>query len=577
MDSEGNLFAFYGYRDSVLVVPEAEVGAVLELENEGYTFGAATIGDDNYLYVVWGMTIYDDEIDDSLDVENVQICKYDKNGSLIEVLGLPVQTTRAQFPFRSGNANIVYQAGYLCVLFDTRWMESSDGIQHQGCEFVGIDADTMTVVNSSTNQGSHSFGVSMIATDYGFAAVQMGDAGSGRGINLNRYVIEDGTIRTVSGNGRTVLFHSSGQYGTNANHLDGNDTYTYMAGVAMSNSTYAVAGKSERVYTTDIYYSSGPSTGIYDVFVRIADASLLLDVEFDLAGEDRIDVATGEVADQNVVWLTQCTETEQAGNVKIVTLDSGAYCVLWEKFVNGSFDSIRYVILDKCGNILRQETAIYGARLSNTSIQPIVQGNALSWAVADGFVGSITWYSVDLDALDSNHFTDVNTGHYFYNAVLWAVDSGITSGTTETTFSPFLTAERCQVVTFLWRAAGCPEPTSTENPFTDVNEGDYFYTAVLWAVEQGITTGTSDTTFSPYNKCERCQVVTFLYRYFGKPEVTTTSNPFTDVDTDDYFYNAVLWAVEEGVTSGTTATTFGPFVTCERCMVVTFLYRALVD
>ncbi len=185
-------------------------------------------------------------------------------------------------------------------------------------------------------------------------------------------------------------------------------------------------------------------------------------------------------------------------------------------------------------------------------------------------------YETEISDNDAtNPFTDVNTGHYFYNAVLWAVDNGITSGTTETTFSPFLTAERCQVVTFLWRAAGCPEPTSTENPFTDVNEGDYFYTAVLWAVENGITTGTSATTFSPYATCERCQVVTFLYRYFDEPEVTTTSNPFTDVDTDDYFYNAVLWAVDNGITTGTSDTTFGPFVTCERCMVVTFLYRAL--
>ncbi len=175
-------------------------------------------------------------------------------------------------------------------------------------------------------------------------------------------------------------------------------------------------------------------------------------------------------------------------------------------------------------------------------------------------------------------FTDVPISSYYADPVYWANYYGITSGTSDTTFSPFQTAERCQVVTFLWRAAGCPDVTEeTENPFTDVNEDDYFYTAVLWAVQEGITTGTSDTTFSPYEKCERCQVVTFLYRAFGEPEVTDTTNPFTDVDTDDYFYNAVLWAVEEGVTSGTTATTFGPFVTCERCMIVTFLYRALAE
>ncbi len=177
-----------------------------------------------------------------------------------------------------------------------------------------------------------------------------------------------------------------------------------------------------------------------------------------------------------------------------------------------------------------------------------------------------------------NPFTDVDEDDYFYAPVLWAIYNGITTGTSDTTFSPFVTAERCQVVTFLWRAAGCPEvDEDVENPFTDVTEDDYFYTAVLWAVENGITTGTSDTTFSPYDLCERCQVVTFLYRYFGQPEVTATENPFTDVDTDDYFYNAVLWAMENGITTGTTENTFGPFVTCERCMVVTFLYRVLVE
>ncbi len=120
------------------------------------------------------------------------------------------------------------------------------------------------------------------------------------------------------------------------------------------------------------------------------------------------------------------------------------------------------------------------------------------------------------------------------------------------------------------------EPTE-ENPFTDVDETNYFYDSVLWAVEKGITSGTTETTFSPYAKCERCQVVTFLYRYFDEPEVTTSESPFTDVNTDDYFYSAMLWAVEKGITTGTSDTTFGPFVTCERCMVVTFLYRALVE
>ncbi len=172
-------------------------------------------------------------------------------------------------------------------------------------------------------------------------------------------------------------------------------------------------------------------------------------------------------------------------------------------------------------------------------------------------------------------FTDV-TGDYYYNAVLWAYSEGITTGTTGTTFSPYNVCERCQIVTFLWRAAGSPEVSEdVENPFTDVTEDDYFYTAVLWAVENGITTGTTDTTFSPYDECERCQVVTFLYRFSGEPELSEdVENPFTDV-TGDYYYNAVLWAVENGITTGTTDTTFSPYNVCERCQIVTFLYRAL--
>ena len=133
---------------------------------------------------------------------------------------------------------------------------------------------------------------------------------------------------------------------------------------------------------------------------------------------------------------------------------------------------------------------------------------------------------------------------------------------------------RAVVVTFLWKAAGSPEPETTENPFTDVKEGAYYYKAVLWAYENKITSGLTETTFGPTALCNRAQVVTFLYNAMGKPEVNSTEHKFTDVEEGKFYYQAMLWAVENNVTAGLTATTFGPSAICNRAQVVTFLYRA---
>ena len=175
-----------------------------------------------------------------------------------------------------------------------------------------------------------------------------------------------------------------------------------------------------------------------------------------------------------------------------------------------------------------------------------------------------------------NPFVDVIEGEFYYDAVLWAFyhDPQITKGTDSTHFSPKNTCKRRDVVTFLWRANGCPEPTETENPFTDVPDNAYYTKAVLWAVEKGITTGTGKDTFSPTATCKRRDVVTFLWRAKGCPTPTVTENPFTDVPAGKYYTDAVLWAVEAGITTGTTATTFSPAKTCTRGQIVTFLYRA---
>ena len=171
------------------------------------------------------------------------------------------------------------------------------------------------------------------------------------------------------------------------------------------------------------------------------------------------------------------------------------------------------------------------------------------------------------------NFHDVTRFDYFYDAVKWAVDHDITSGTGRYTFSPDAACTRAQTVTFLWRAAGSPRPVSTVNPFTDVHYGDYFYQAVLWAVENGITMGTSATTFSPDATVTRAQVVTFLWRANGQPAAWNSG--FTDVSADAYYAKAVAWAVQNGITTGTGFGVFSADAACTRAQIVTFLYRYL--
>ena len=172
-------------------------------------------------------------------------------------------------------------------------------------------------------------------------------------------------------------------------------------------------------------------------------------------------------------------------------------------------------------------------------------------------------------------FTDVrDPSAYYYDPVYWAYGGGISSGTGATTFSPGNSCTRAQIVTFLWKAMGSPEPSSGYNPFTDVKTTDYFYKPVLWAKENGITAGKTAATFEPYSPCTRGQIVTFLWIAKGRPEPASMYIPFLDVEYSDYFLKPILWAKENGITSGTSATTFSPGRGCTRAQAMTFLYVA---
>ena len=200
--------------------------------------------------------------------------------------------------------------------------------------------------------------------------------------------------------------------------------------------------------------------------------------------------------------------------------------------------------------------------------------DALGHTFVDGTCISCGEADPDYEAPVEPPFADVPAGAYYEAPVLWAVENGITSGATENSFNPGGACLRAHVVTFLWRAAKQPEPAISTSAFTDVRSSDFFFKPVLWAVEQKITSGVSATEFGSYANCNRAAVVTFLWRAAGSPEPRTNRNPFTDVKKTDFFYKPVLWAVENNITAGLTATTFGPTAECNRAQVVTFLYRA---
>ena len=181
-------------------------------------------------------------------------------------------------------------------------------------------------------------------------------------------------------------------------------------------------------------------------------------------------------------------------------------------------------------------------------------------------------HTIEVSFTRANEFIDVPLDSYFFEAVMWAVENGVTTGISASRFDPNGICTRAQAVTFLWRAAGSPKPETRTMPFTDVPAGSYYYDAVLWAIENGITKGTSNTTFSPNDTCTRAQIVSFLWRSEKTP-VASSRNLFTDVKPGAYYLDAVLWAVESGITKGTTAMKFSPDADCTRAQIVTFLWR----
>lgn len=253
-----------------------------------------------------------------------------------------------------------------------------------------------------------------------------------------------------------------------------------------------------------------------------------------------------------------------AGDTKVLGLTGGPYNITIWGTDRGTMD-VSYTAYSSTGRVLKQQ---------HYDNLPLTDGCLYESSIEPSSSTSVD-FTLDGDAPENNfRFTDVPESAYFYEPVLWAVENGITSGTSATKFSPYEGCTRGQVVTFLWRAAGCPEPESSYNPFSDVPSNAYYHDAVLWAAEEGITTGTSRTRFEPNATVTRAQTVTFLWRWAGSPE-SGSAGSFRDVPYRAYYADAVAWAVEYGITNGTAPGLFSPAQTCTRAQIVTFLYRDL--
>ncbi len=233
---------------------------------------------------------------------------------------------------------------------------------------------------------------------------------------------------------------------------------------------------------------------------------------------------------------------------------------------------------DAAGNLVKVQMQSGGANVYVSEFTYDANGNQ-STETTTYADGSVEKYEYQYEAYSVERgpaFVDVQDENaYYYKPVDWAVEQGITNGTDESHFSPELSCNRAQMVTFLWRAAGSPEPKKAANPFSDVKKGAYYYDAVLWAVENGITQGTGEGKFSPEDTVSRGQTVTFLYRFFDEPPVQPDGAGFSDVHPGDYFADAVIWALDNEITNGTGDNRFQPNTPCTRAQIVTFLYRAM--
>ena len=282
------------------------------------------------------------------------------------------------------------------------------------------------------------------------------------------------------------------------------------------------------------------------------------------AEEPLEDISFFPPAESAAAEAANVTTYDVTGIQKVVTAGTNITSYYGFPIANASGTTISGQTVTKCTS---SDTSIATASIKNGECWVTPKKAGFFNLTASNSTYATIWHVVV-------QFKDVTSPNdAFYYPVYWALNYGITTGKTNTTFEPYTNCTRAQIVTFLYRTVGSPNvPASWSNPFSDVKTSDYFYKPVLWAYYNGITTGRTATKFDPNASCTRGQAVTFLWRAAGSPSATASSS-FSDVKGDEFFAPAVAWAVSQGITVGTTSTTFSPYRTCTRGQIVTFLYR----
>ena len=514
---------------------QRKISVSLELDIWGGFFAG-----ESYNFLVFGQ----ENKEENNEKEVIRVVKYSKDWRRLGQASLYGANTTV--PFDAGSLRAAEYGDMLYLRTSHEMYTSTDGLNHQANLTMAVRESDMTMTDSAyavafygSNYVSHSFNqFILVDQEKRIVSLDHGDAYP-RSAELAVFAAEAGSENITKGGSKDVTIQSfPGETGAN-------DTGASLGGLAETADGYVVAYN---------YDGAGSSRTSADRKVYLA-----------YVDKETLSVQTKTVSGTGVL-----------PPVLAPTGLNGGY-LLWNACdANGNgTDKLYYTAYSEGGNVGTVKTAT--APLSDC--QPILYNGKLVWYVTDD--SRPVFYTLDGSGVNKfyadarDRFTDLSSDGFYLTPVMWAVNKGITSGTSDTKFSPDQNTSRAQIVSFLWRAAGRPEPETAVNPFTDVKESDYYYKPVLWAYENKIVAGTSETTFSPNQNCTRGQIVTFLWRAEDHPEPETSVNPFKDVKETEYYYKAVLWAYENKIVAGTSATAFSPNQACTRGQAVTFLYRDL--
>lgn len=525
-----------------------------ELPAELPLYGGAYAGT-NYRFAVFGQ----ENNAESNSAEVIRVVRYDKDWNRIDSVSLKGANTVS--PFHAGSLRMVQSGDMLYILTcHLMYTTSDDGLRHQANLTLAVHIPTMQITdcrsaisNWSTGYASHSFNQFILADGQDLLTLDHWEFGSGgRGAIIHCYASAAGSKKLPG----TAAYVNAFPFAPGSENYCGADIGGF---AALNGKSYLVAGSSVPLNATDLYAQR-------NVFISVVKGA-----------------SPFSSSSTQTVWLTNYAKGSNVSvsNPQTVKLSGDQLLVLWQEN-----DVLRWTCVNSSGAMT---CPVYSANAKLSDCQPILANGKVVWYYTDNSMPVFCRINVSnlgkLTTVDSGlvtptpglPFTDVPVGAWFSAPVVWAVEQGITSGTTPTTFSPKASCTRAQFVTFLWRAAGSPAPENTECPFDDVSPKKYYYQAAIWAEENGFVKGVDEGVFGADIDCTRGQAMTILWRYSGSPDVSAYYFPFDDVTDDAYFYKAVRWAYKNRITSGTSASTFSPGNSCSRAEMVTFLYRLLAN